>query len=46
MKNSRNTVSTIVSVPAVPILAAAIRPMVRDTFETGRVYLFSAQFLE
>ncbi len=46
MKISRNTVSTIVSALAVLILVAAIPSMVRDTFETGRVYLFSAQFLE
>jgi len=43
---SRKAVSTIVSALAVLILVAAVPSMVRDSFETGRVYLFSAQFLE
>lgn len=39
-------ISIIITILAVLILLAAIPPAVRDTFETGRVYLFSAQFLE
>ena len=46
MKITRNTISTIITVLAVTILVAAIPSAVRETFETGRVYLFSAQFLE
>ena len=46
MKLPRSTVSTIVTALAVLILAAAIPSAVRDTLETGRVYLFSRQFLE
>jgi hypothetical protein len=46
MKITRSTISTVVTVVAVLILVAAIPSAVRDTFETGRVYLFSAQFLE
>jgi len=46
MKISRSTVSTIVAALAVLIIAAAIPSAVRDTFETGRVYLFSRQFIE
>jgi len=46
MKVTRSTISTLVTVLAVVILVAAIPSAVRDTFETGRVYLFSGQFLE
>jgi len=46
MKVTRRTISTIVTAAAVVILVAAIPSALRDTFETGRVYLFSRQFLE
>jgi hypothetical protein len=46
MKVTRRTISTIVTAAAVLILVAAIPSAVRDTFETGRVYLFSSQFLD
>ena len=46
MKVNRSTISTIVTALAVLILVAAIPSAVRDTFETGRVYLFSHQFLD
>jgi hypothetical protein len=37
---------TIVTVLALLVLAAAIPSAIMDTIETGRVYLFSMQFLE
>ena len=46
MKITRSTISTIVTALAVLVLIAAIPSAVRDTIETGRVYLFSSQFLE
>ena len=46
MKVTRRTISTIVTAAAVLILVAAIPSALRETFETGRVYLFSRQFLE
>ena len=46
MKVTRSSISTGVTVLAVLILIAAIPSAVRDTLETGRVYLFSRQFLE
>ena len=46
MKLTRSTISVVVTVVAVLILVAAIPSAVRDTIETGRVYLFSRQFLE
>jgi len=46
MKMTRRTISTIVTAAAVLILVAAIPSAVRDTIETGRVYLFSQQFLD
>ena len=46
LKLTRSTISTIVTALAVLILAAALPSAVRDTLETGRVYLFSHQFLE
>ncbi len=46
MKITRKSVSTFITGLAVLILLAAIPSALRDTFETGRVYLFSRQFLE
>jgi hypothetical protein len=46
MRVTRSTISTIVTAGAVVILIAAVPSAIRDTFETGRVYLFSRQFLE
>lgn len=46
MKVTRSTISTTVTIVAALILLAALPSAVRDTFETGRVYLFSQQFLE
>lgn len=46
MKVTRKTISTTITVLAVLILVAALPSAVRDTFETGRVYLFSGQFFE
>jgi hypothetical protein len=46
VKFTRSTFSTTVTVLAVLVLVAAIPSAVRDTFETGRVYLFSAQFFQ
>jgi len=43
---TRKTISTIVTTAAVVMLIAALPSAIRDTFETGRVYLFSWQFLE
>jgi hypothetical protein len=40
------TLRHAVTAAAVLILAAAVPSAVRDTIETGRVYLFSAQFFE
>lgn len=42
----RSTFSSVVTVVAVLILVAAIPSALRDTIETGRVYLFSRQFLD
>lgn len=46
MKLTRSTLSAAVTAVAVLILLAAIPSAVRDTVETGRVYLFSRQFLD
>jgi hypothetical protein len=46
MRLTRSTFSTVVTIVAVLILVAAIPSAVRDTIETGRVYLFSRQFLD
>jgi hypothetical protein len=46
MKLPRITIGTVVGVAAVIILLAALPSAVRDTLETGRVYLFSRQFLD
>jgi hypothetical protein len=43
---ARSTISTIITVLAVLILVAAIPSAVHEAFETDRIYLFSAQFLE
>jgi hypothetical protein len=44
MKITRSNLSTILTVLAVLILVAALPSAVRDTLQTGRVYLFSGQF--
>jgi hypothetical protein len=46
MKVTRATLSAIVTAAAVVILVAAVPSAVRDTLDTGRVYLFSQRFLE
>src|SRR5206468_5453083 len=46
LKVTRNTISTIVTAVAVLIIAAAVPSAVHDTFESGRVYLFSREFLD
>ncbi|MBO9512498.1 MAG: hypothetical protein J7549_00155 [Variovorax sp.] len=46
MKFSRSTLSTAVTVVAGLVLLAALPSAVVDTFETGRIYLFSHQFLD
>jgi hypothetical protein len=46
MKLPRRTIGTIINVVAVLILLAALPSAVRDTFETGRIYLFSRQFFD
>jgi len=46
MKITRSTISTVVTGLALVILIAALPSAIRDTFETGRVYLFSSQFFE
>jgi len=43
---TRKTIRTIVTAAVVVMLIAALPSAIRDTFETGRVYLFSRQFLE
>src|SRR5882724_7350362 len=46
MRVTRSTISTIMTAVAVVMLRAAIPSAIHDTFETGRVYLFSREFLE
>ena len=46
MQVTRSTISSIVTVLAALILVAAIPSALRDSFETGSVYFFSARFLE
>lgn len=46
MKFSRSTLSTVVTVVAGLVLLAALPSAVVDTFETGRIYLFSHEFLD
>lgn len=45
MKLKRRTISTIVTIIAMLILLAALPSAVMDTFETGRIYLLSKQFI-
>ena len=42
----RITRSTVITAIAVLVLAAAIPAALRETLETGRIYLFSSEFLE
>jgi len=46
MKLTRATLSTVLTIVAALIVVAAIPSAVRDTLDTGRVYLFSRQFLD
>jgi hypothetical protein len=46
MKPTRATLGTVLTIVAALILLAAIPSAVRDTLDTGRVYLFSRQFLD
>jgi hypothetical protein len=46
MKPTRATLSTALTIVAALILLAAIPSAVRDTLDTGRVYLFSRQFID
>ena len=46
MRVNRSIISRIITAVAVVMLIAALPSAIRDTFETGRVYLFSRQFLE
>ena len=46
MKLTRATLSTALTIVAALILLAAIPSAVRDTLDTGRVYLFSRQFID
>jgi hypothetical protein len=46
MKVARGAISSVLTATAVLILVSAIPSAVRDTIETGRIYLFSAQFFE
>lgn len=46
MELERNRISRILTVLAVLIILAAIPSAVLDTIETGRIYLFSHQFIE
>ena len=46
VKITSSTINTTVTVLAVLVLLAALPSAVRDTLETGRVYLFSRQFFE
>jgi hypothetical protein len=46
MKWTRSTFSYIITAAAALILVAAVPSALRDTIETGRVYLFSQQFLD
>ena len=46
MRNWRAKLSIGVTALAVLVLVAALPSAIRDTFETGRIYLFSRQFLE
>jgi len=46
MKFERRRISTILTIIAALVLLAALPSAVRDTFETGRIYLFSQQFID
>ncbi|MEF8709799.1 MAG: hypothetical protein V5B38_13365 [Candidatus Accumulibacter propinquus] len=46
MKVTRRTIDTTMTAAAVLILLAALPAAVYDTIETGRVYLFSRQFID
>ena len=46
MKLDRALLGTLVTWAAVLILLAALPGAVRDTFETGRIYLFSREFFD
>jgi hypothetical protein len=46
MKVRRDVISTILTTAAVVVLVIALPSAIVDTFETGRVYLFSRQFLD
>ncbi len=46
MKVTRPTINTTMTAAAVLILLAALPAAVYDTIETGRVYLFSRQFID
>jgi hypothetical protein len=46
VRNWRAKLSIGVTALAVLVLVAALPSAIRDTFETGRIYLFSRQFLE
>jgi len=46
VRNWRAKLSISVTALAVLVLVAALPSAIRDTFETGRIYLFSRQFLE
>jgi hypothetical protein len=46
MKLDSRTINTSVTVLAALVLLAAVPSAVRDTFEHGRIYLFSTQFLD
>jgi hypothetical protein len=46
VKITRNAFSMAVTVAAAVVVLAALPSAIRDTFETGRAYLFSRQFLE
>jgi hypothetical protein len=46
VSNWRSKLSISVTVLAILILVASLPSAIRDTFETGRIYLFSRQFLE
>lgn len=46
MKLSRKTIDTSILLLAIGILLAAIPSALIDTWETGRIYLFSPQFIE
>jgi hypothetical protein len=45
MKLTRSTLNNIVTAMAVLVLLAALPSAVRETFESGRIYLFSQDFL-